>query len=483
MINFLTRYLEFLNFVDASPSPYHAVHTSKTLLLKAGFQEISERKPWDSKISAGQKYFLTRNGSSVVAFAIGAKWKPGNGIAIVGAHTDSPTLKVKPKSKSTNVGYTQVGVELYGRGIWSSWFDRDLSVAGRVLVREKSSSKIVPKLIKIDKPILRIPTLAIHLDKELKTTQKFGFNLETQLHPISGLVAGELNKSEEKSEEPKIEEFASIGNISTRHENGFLSHIAHDLGVEVSDIEDFELVLFDTQPACVGGLDDEFIFSPRLDNLNSSFASLMGLFVSLEDSGLDDDESIRMVTLFDHEEIGSQSAQGAGSNLSLAVITRLNALSVDGKASSASCLYESSSKSFLVSADMAHAVHPNYSSIHESEHRPSINKGPVVKINAYQKYATNSPGIVLMQNAANIAKVPLQLFVIRNDSLCGSTIGPILASKLGIRTLDIGNPQLAMHSIREMGGSEDVDYAIKLYGAFFANYTKLENEIIIDGEN
>lgn len=464
---------DFLTFVNASPSPYHAVQTAKSMLVKAGFVEINERESWD-KLQPGSKYFLTRNGSSIVAFGIGGKWKPGNGIAIIGAHTDSPTFRVKPKSNKTTAGYLQVGVETYGGGLWHTWFDRDLSVAGRVYV--KDGQRYVPKLVKINKPILRIPTLAIHLDREVN--QKLEFNKEAQLVPILGLVEKELNGDKQAKEELPSGEFNALGKIHDRHHSALLDLIAKELQIKAEDIHDFELVLYDTQPSVIGGINDEFVFSPRLDNLCSSYASVEGLLNSLEDaSSLANDESIRMISLFDHEEIGSSSAQGADSNLLEAVIARL-ALFKAG--SSASLPYETYAKSFLISADMAHGIHPNYEAKHESLHRPSLNKGPVIKVNANQRYATNSPGILLVQNAANLAKTPLQLFVVRNDSPCGSTIGPILASKLGMRTLDIGNPQLSMHSCRETCGSSDIGYAVDLFTQFLANYTALDKAVAIE---
>ncbi|ANB12302.1 Ape4p [Sugiyamaella lignohabitans] len=476
---------EFLNYVNASPSPYHAVQTSKKLLVAGGFTEISERQPWSSQIQAGKKYFLTRNGSSLIAFGVGKKWQPGNGISIVGAHTDSPTFRVKPNSKKSASGYHQVGVEVYGGGLWHTWFDRDLSVAGRVYVHDKASGRYLPKLVKIEKPILRIPTLAIHLDRTVNT--KLEINKETQLYPILGLIEDELNGKKESSDEGADNSKTdantnSIGKITDRHEPALLSLIAAEAKVNVEDIQDFELLLYDTQPSVIGGLKDEFIFSPRLDNLCSSYTATQGLLESLsKPDALDNEEGIRMISLFDHEEVGSASAQGADSNLLVAVITRLASLKLDSNVEpTASSPFETFSKSFLISADMAHGVHPNYGSKHEDNHRPKLNKGPTIKINANQRYATNSPGVLLVQNAANLAKIPLQLFVVRNDSPCGSTIGPILASKLGMRTLDIGNPQLSMHSVRETCGSKDVGYAVELFREFFNNYVSLEKQIVIE---
>ena len=363
----------------------------------------------------------------------------------------------------------------------------------------------VQKLIKIDKPstckdnnvlrnltlttslVLRIPTLAIHLDRQ----EKFEFNKETQLFPIAGLVAAELNR-QGKTEEPANTEsvnadegraeYAPLKATSERHHPHLVELIAKEAKAKPSEVVDFELVLYDTQKACVGGLNEELVFSARLDNLEMSYCSTMGLINSVSSSSaLEDEESIRLISLFDHEEIGSNTAQGADSNFLPTMVRRLSVMSLEGNPKPDADAYEQTlSKSFLVSADMAHSVNPNYASKYEPDHKPEMNKGTVIKINANARYATNSPGIVLIEEAARRAEVPLQLFVVRNDSSCGSTIGPMLAAALGTRTLDLGNPQLSMHSIRETGGVYDVEYAIKLFESFFAHYSELEKKFLID---
>ena len=414
---------------------------------------------------------------------------------MIGAHTDSPCLRIKPVSKKSNVGFMQVGVETYGGGIWHTWFDRDLSIAGMVLCRD-SGGTFEKKLIKVEKPVLRIPTLAIHLDR----SAEFKPNKETELVPIMGMVAAELNRAggkkrlEDEPAEDEAEEFAPFRKMSERHHPHVLEVIAEHAGVDVSSVVDFELVLYDTQPPCLGGIHDEFIFSARLDNLNMTYCGMMGLIRSVQNTTLDDDPCIRLVSCFDHEEIGSTSAQGAASNLLPAVVRRLSVLPSDERPDCindkvlgrdlswglATAYEETLATSFLVSADMAHSVHPNYAAKYECSHQPEINKGVVIKVNANQRYATNSPGIVLLQEAARLANVPLQLFVVRNDSPCGSTIGPMLSASLGVRTLDLGNPQLSMHSIRETGGTDDIEHAIKLFDSFLSNYSKLEAKITID---
>ncbi|MCJ1336179.1 hypothetical protein MMC09_001455 [Bachmanniomyces sp. S44760] len=498
---------DFVTFLNSSPTPFHAVDSSKQRLLKAGFKEIKEREAWASTCKPGGKYFVTRNTSTLVAFAIGKKWKPGNSIAMIGAHTDSPCLRIKPISKKQSDGFIQVGVETYGGGIWHTWFDRDLSIAGRAMVKTADGT-FSQKLVKIDRPILRIPTLAIHLHRE----ESFSFNKETQLFPIAGLVAAELNRqgktggsqdelksnkdgSAANTEESK--DFAPLKSMTDRHHPYIVEIIAHEIGVSPSGIIDFELLLYDTQKSCIGGLNSELIFSSRLDNLGMTFCSVMGLINSLSSpSALDAESSIRLIALFDHEEIGSLSAQGADSNLLPSIIHRLSVLpstheedrpssekSYDHVTSdsASSTLYEQSlSTSFLISADMAHSVNPNYPAKYESDHRPEMNRGTVLKINANARYMTNSPGIVLVQEVARRKGVPLQLFVVRNDSTCGGTIGPMLAAKMGARTLDLGNPQLSMHSIRETGGVYDVGYGIALFESFFEHYSELEGKIMVE---
>ena len=477
---------DFLDFVNSSPTPFHAVESAKKRLIAAGFNEIKERHDWASTCKPGGKYWLTRNGSTILAFAIGMKWRPGNPIAMIGAHTDSPTLRIKPVSKSQSEGYMQVGVETYGGGLWHSWFDRDLSVAGRAMVKT-DDGKFMQKLIKIEQPILRIPNLAIHLDRQ----DPFTFSKETQLLPIAGMVAEELKKqldaesiSDAKDAEDSQMRFMPLKALDERHHPYLVSLIASHAGVEPEELVDFEMILYDTQKACIGGLHDELLFGQRFDNLGMSFCSTMGLIKSVESpSALKEESSIRLISLFDDEEVGSMTAQGAFSNLLPAIVRRLSVLpaGANGETEMLSTAYEQTvATSFLISADMAHAVNPNFSGKYEARHRPEMNKGTVIKINAQARYTTNSPGLSLIQEVARRRSVPLQLFVVSNDSPCGSTIGPMLAAAMGTRTLDLGNPQLAMHSIRETAGTYDVEHAINLFESFFDHFSELEAKIMVD---
>ena len=316
------------------------------------------------------------------------------------------------------------------------------------------------------------------------------------------MVAAELARiGEDPSKPPKEPEtknegdysntaFAPLKTLTDRHHPYLIELIVSELDVQPEEVLDFEMLLYDTQKSCLGGLLSEFIFSARLDNLNMSFCATQGLIDSVEDeSALNDDSTIRLIALFDHEEIGSRTAQGADSNALPAVLRRLSVLpsSAEDRGEDVSTAYEQSlSTSFLISADMAHSVNPNYAFKYEPDHRPEMNKGPVIKVNANARYATNSPGIVLLQEVAHKTAtedekgVPLQLFVVRNDSSCGSTIGPMLSAALGARTLDIGNPQLSMHSIRETCGTLDVEYATRLFESFFNHYEDLSRNILVD---
>ncbi|KAI7869496.1 peptidase M18 [Spinellus fusiger] len=440
--------LAFIDYLNASPSPFHAVHEAVERLQKAGFERISERNEW--KLKKKGKYFFTRNGSSVVAFVIGGKYEAGNGFSIVGAHTDSPCPKVKPMSKKEKAGYLEVGVQLYGGGIWHTWFDRDLGIAGRVMV-EQIDGTFKHTLVHVKKPILRVPTLAIHLDT---SSGGFSFNKETQFVPILATTAKAALNAMPKTAESQ----------EHKHHPALIGILAEEMRIAPHQIHDFELCLYDTQPATLGGVYDEFIFSARLDNLGMSYCSLMALINTCDQ--VENEPNIRLVSLFDNEEVGSTSAHGANSSLLPSTLERLVATDI-GKASrqktSDKVLFEQAlHKSMLVSVDMAHAVHPNYSEKYEENHQPAMHKGTVIKVNANQRYATTAPTSLILREIARRRHVPVQEFVVRNDSPCGSTIGPMLSAKLGLRTIDVGNPQLSMHSIREVGGADDVKNGIRL---------------------
>ncbi|KAI8872140.1 aspartyl aminopeptidase [Ramicandelaber brevisporus] len=485
--------LRLMSFLDASPTPFHAVASSRAILEAAGFTELQERSSWWSNgaIRPGGRYYLTRNGSSIVAFAVGRKFRPGNGAIIVGAHTDSPSLKLKPVSNKSSAGFAQVGVQVYDGATWPTWFDRDLGVAGRVVVELPASSSgdphIVSKLVKVDKPVMRIPTLAIHLRSDPDTT--LNINKETQLQPILGTIEKLANLPSTKQQQQQQQQQQQSSDFGVdkaawipkdAHHPALLALVAKEAGVTVDQLRDFELHLFDTQKATIGGLADEFVHSARLDNLLSSFCAIEAIAspAASSDESLADEECIRMVVLFDNEEIGSRSAQGAQSPLLNTTLERIQyALAsqmLHRDDISPTLLAESMTRSWLISSDVAHSVHPNYTGSYEADHRPILNGGVVIKINANVKYATTSETSTMLKTIARKRGIPLQQFVIRNDSPGGSTIGPIVAARLGIRTIDVGAPVLAMHSIREMTGVDDVKFATDLYIACLTDYTTTE---------
>ncbi|KAG9300823.1 hypothetical protein G9A89_004453 [Geosiphon pyriformis] len=465
---------DFIKFVDSSPSPFHAVQEAIKHLAAAGYEKIQERESWEKILKPNCKYYFTRNQSTLVAFAIGGKYVPGNGLSIVGAHTDSPCLKLKPISKKQSVGYLQVGVEPYGGGLWHTWFDRDLSVAGRVII-ESNNNTYYGKLVRISRPILRVPTLAIHLDREVNTNG-FKFNKETHLTPLLATVTKNLDASVNivNGDHPE----------PPNHHSVLLNILAKELNIKVEQIKDFELCLYDVHAATIGGAYNEFIFSARLDNLMMSYTALVALINSTnadEGRSLLDEPNIRMIALFDNEEVGSATAHGADSSLLEHTIRRLTLSKIgDHVMTSGTIFQETVQKSFLISADMAHAVHPNYAEKHEENHRPQMHKGVVIKLNANQRYATTSVTSFILREIAKKRKVPLQEFVVRADSSCGSTIGPMISTNLGLRTVDVGNPQLSMHSIREVSGTEDVVHAINLFETFFEDFHEIDQRVFVD---
>jgi aspartyl aminopeptidase len=422
---------DLCRYLDASPSPFHAVEETTRRLEAAGFTALREVDEW--ALSPGGKHYVTRADASIVAFRVGARPPVDAGFRLVGAHTDSPNLRLKPQPQSGKEGYQQLGVEIYGGVLLYTWLDRDLSIAGR-LVLEESDGTLVRRAARVSGAVCRVASLAIHLDREVNDK---GLVLNKQQHmvPILGLGDGVVG----------VERlFASL---------------AASCGADPAKIRGFDLGLHDATNATLGGHDEAFVFSGRLDNLASCHAAVCALLGAPEHA-----DATRVVALFDHEEIGSESAQGAAGPFLGDVLARIVSATSPGVASG---LARALAGSYSISADMAHAVHPNYADKHEGKHMPKLGRGPVVKSNVQQRYATDGLSAARFKGFARDADVAVQDFVTRTDLACGSTIGPITAARLGIATVDVGNPMLSMHSVREMCGSADVAGMIAVMGRAF----------------
>ena len=417
------RIQSLLEFIDRSPTPFHAVQEITNTLSNKDFIEIKETDAW--RLKPNGRYFLTRNDSSLIAFVVGSKPE----FKIIGAHTDSPNLRLKPQAVYAKNGYLQLGIEVYGGVLLSTWTDRDLSLAGRVVLAGKKNPST--KLVRFKQALLRIPQLAIHLNRNVN---KKGLILNEQNHlpPIFSMQ----NKSAPDEVLKKM--------------------VARELKCKPVNIMGLDLSLYDTQPGTLAGAEREFIFSGRLDNLASCHSAMHALTESTMK-----DPATRVIAFYDHEEVGSESAQGAGSPFLKDVLERI-ILSEKREG-----FLRAMANSFFISADMAHAIHPNYSEMHDNQHMPIINGGPVIKSNAGQRYATDAMSSVWFESLCKKAGIPVQKFVVRSDLGCGSTIGPITAANLGVRTVDIGNPMLSMHSIREMAGANDHELLIRAFKEFF----------------
>ena len=421
---------ELCAFLDASPSPFHAVSSMVTILKEAGFSELDEADKW--QLEPGSKHFVVRNGSSIIAFVVGSNDLVKSGLRMVGAHTDSPCLMIKPQPIMDSMGYTQLAVEVYGGALLNPWFDRDLSVAGR-LVYKNAKGNLRQKLIDFKQPIAVIPSLAIHLDRDANSGR--AINAQTDISPLIGL----------SDEDGKPQDFVEI------LQKQFLQ--------SKDEVMDFELCLYDTQPASIIGLEQEFLTSARLDNLLSCHIAIRSLIDA-------DNTNTCIVACNDHEEVGSVSAIGADGPFLESLVARIVSGQSSEKHSSESQAHIIN-RSLLISSDNAHGVHPNFPQKHDDVHLPRLNGGPSIKTNVKQRYATNSATASLFKQFCHQVKVPVQQFVSRNDMACGSTIGPITSSRLGVPTVDVGIPQLAMHSCREIIGSKDPFRLSKVLKAFF----------------
>lgn len=416
---------DLVNFIQSSPTPFHAAHSLAERLRAAGYQQLDERDEW--QLDDGGRYFVLRNQSSLIAFSLGEAGAAQRGLRIIGAHTDSPCLRVKPQPELNRNGLWQLGVEVYGGALLAPWFDRDLSLAGRVTCRDQDG-QLHNLLLDFQRPIAVIPSLAIHLNREANNGN--AINAQTDLPPV---LAHSIGPNRDLR-------FLLHEQLSSQHPECVSMQVL-----------DYELSFYDTQPPAIIGLNNDFLAGARLDNLLSCHAGLSALLNS-------DGKQACLLVCTDHEEVGSSSACGADGPFLEDVLKRL----LPGDTDRIRILQ----RSVLVSADNAHAVHPNFADRHDGNHGPELNAGPVIKINSNQRYATNSETAALFRHLCERAGVPVQSFVVRSDMGCGSTIGPITASRLGVRTVDIGAPTFAMHSIRELAGCRDVEYLSKVLTEF-----------------
>lgn len=421
-----------LRFIKASPTPFHATRCLAERLIAAGYEQLYEGDAW--QLQAGKRYLITRNDSSIIAFVYGNKPLVETGIRMIGAHTDSPCLKVKPRAELNRRGYFQLGVEVYGGALLAPWYDRDLSMAGRVSYRDKDG-QVASALIDFQSAVAVIPSLAIHLDREANSAHSI--NAQKDIVPIlahfPGLDAAvpdfrQLLQSELLRQQPEL---------------------------PVDQVLDYEISFYDTQAPALVGLSQDFIAGARIDNLLSCYLGLEAILKA-------NDEVSSLLICTDHEEVGSASCCGAKGPMLQQFLERL-VPDVDHRVR----IIE---RSMMISADNAHGIHPNFMEKHDENHGPLLNHGPVIKVNANQRYATTSETSALFRLFCEKAEVPVQTFVARTDMGCGSTIGPVVASEVGIKTVDVGCPTFAMHSIRELAGTKDAWWLYKA-GAQFYNYT------------
>ncbi len=426
---------DLIAYIDASPSPWHAAHSSAQRLLAQGFTQLDETERW--KLSAGGRYFVVRGGASIIGFVLGTDALAQTGLRLVGAHTDSPGLRLKPKAAHSSEGIMRLGVEVYGSPILATFTDRDLSLAGRVNVRAPGGFET--RLLRFDAPMVRLPNLAIHMNREVND-KGLKLDKQTELPLILGIAPAGAGAD------------ADI-NADAR----FRTHIADQLQVAAGDILTWELNLYDTQKGSLWGLEQEFIADGQLDNLASCHAALTALLASGNPA------ASCLCAFFDHEEVGSESAAGAGGSFVSDVIGRIVASAGLDEEVRRCAL----ARSFFISADMAHAYHPNFPAAYEPCHRVLVNGGPVIKSNANQRYTTGADSAARFIALCERVGVPYQQYAHRTDLGCGSTIGPIVASRLGIASVDVGSPMWAMHSIRESAGVLDHGYMIAVLAAAF----------------
>ncbi len=420
-----------IDFIDTSPSPWHAVASIESMLTSNGFARLHETDKWS--LEAGERYYVVRDDSSIIIFITGSDPLSETGFRIVGAHTDSPGLRVKPQCAHAAEGYVRLGVEVYGGPILATFSDRDLSLAGRVTVNEDGA--LSTRLAHFESPLLRLPNLAIHMNRKVNE-EGLTFNKQTELPLILAAISDQLNP-----------------------QDIFLTLLSKELGVEADAILSWELNVYDCQKGVLFGLDELFYADSQLDNLASCHAAVTAL---LEGKSTKPSSTL-VCALFDHEEVGSESSKGADGSFLPNLLERMAfSMAVDDEG-----YKQALANSFMISCDMAHAWNPNFPAAYEPEHHVMMNKGPVIKLNANQRYSSESVSEAMFMGWCEKAGVPWQKYSHRTDIPCGSTIGPMTSARLGIRTVDVGNPMWGMHSIRESAGVLDHEMIIRVLQQFF----------------
>ncbi|EME43626.1 hypothetical protein DOTSEDRAFT_72857 [Dothistroma septosporum NZE10] len=468
----------FCKFLTDNPTVFHAVDALKQQLKQKGWTQLSERETWDIKPEG--HYFVERNGSALIAFSIGAKYKPGNGAAILAGHVDALTSKVKPISQVPNkAGYLQLGVAPYAGALNSTWWDRDLGIGGRVHIRD--GDKIVTKLVKLDWPIARIPTLAPHFGSAASGP----FDKETQMVPIIGLDSsdssntfGTYPREDGFSSPPLIGCAGGKGGYFVETQPPALVRVIGDaLGLEATnytDIVNWELELFDVQPATVGGINREFIFAGRIDDKLCSWAALQALVESQENDTANS-SIIKVVGLFDDEEIGSLLRQGAKGNFLPSTMERAVG-SLAGHHPNSDLMGRTYANSFMVSSDVTHAVNPNFLGAYLENHAPHLNVGIAIAADSNGHMTTDSVSTTILKCCADKVGAKLQVFQIRNGTPSGGTVGPMLSSAIGVRSIDAGLAQLSMHSIRATTGALDPGLGVIMFMAFLNGFEAVDRE-------
>lgn len=421
-----------LSFLDASPVNFLAVKNISEELEKNGFRRMNPQEPL-GKIEAGEKFFVTKNDSSIYAFQIGKKPLADAGFHMICAHCDSPTFRIKPNAEMLcEGGIVKLNTEVYGGPIMSTWFDRPLTLAGRVIVKGENTMNPQTLLLHVKRPLLQISNLAIHFNRQVNDGVKL--SKQKDVLPILGIINDELEK----------------GNLR-------MNVITGELNIKKEDVLDFDLYLADATPACTFGVHDEFISSGRLDDLSMCWAGVEAMIAS------DANDTTQVLAIFDNEETGSQTKQGAGSPFLSYMLQRI-ALA---QSHTEEAYYQAVERAFMISADNAHAWHPNYSEKFDPTNHPKLGGGPVIKFNAAQKYASDAVSAAIFANICDAAGVPCQRFVNHSDVAGGSTLGNILASSIPLKGVDMGNAILAMHSCRETGSVIDHEYCVKAFTKFY----------------